>query len=74
MDWVRLNVRIPPELAAHVERTRARLGLKQSEFIRSALTAHVVWHQAIDAAEEATGKTLDDLRDPETIARLLGDR
>jgi predicted transcriptional regulator len=69
----RLDVRLHDELRKLVDEQAARLGLTKSAFVREALVAYLAWHQALDAAEDHTGQDLGDLRDPATIARLLGD-
>lgn len=74
MAWKRINVRLPADLDQAARAEAARLGIRQSEFIRQAIAVHVAWHRAIDAAEDTTGVDLTQLRDPDTIARLLGDR
>lgn len=71
-DWTRIDVRLPAPLRDLTVATAARLGLKQSEYVREALVAYAAWHAALDAID--SGNTPEDLRDPKVIARLLGDR
>ena len=72
MAWTRINVRLPEELNAAIKSEADRLGMRQSEFIRQALAVHVAWHRALDAIEE--GRAPADLREPDVIAKLLGEK
>lgn len=69
--WSRIQTRMPAHLQQAVARDAARLGISQSEYVRAALVAHLAWHAALDAVENE--HSTDDLRDPQTIARLLGE-
>lgn len=71
MAWARLDVRLPHGLRHIVNEQADRLGLDVSEYTRQALVAYTAWHRALDATDEHQG---EDLRDPATIARLLGER
>lgn len=71
MAWDRINVRVPPQLRRLVSQQAARLGMRQSEYVREALAVYTGWHHALDAIDE--GHTTRELRDPETIARLLAE-
>ena len=66
----RLDVRLPDQLKTAVTEEANRLGITQSEFMREALAVYVAWHRALDAVDD--GASTSELRDPQVVARLLG--
>jgi hypothetical protein len=61
---------VPAELQRAVVRDAERIGLTQSEYVRGALVAFLMWHQALCAIDNGHSST--ELHDPQVIAQFLG--
>lgn len=66
----RFYTRMSDEMRALVKQEARRLGVDQSEWMRLAAVHFALACRLADLADENPGV---DLRDPATIARLLGD-